>query len=74
MSHLVIISHGFFTTSKSIKKICNIIKQIPSIIMFCSTIDHTDHGILNAGINLSHMIMEFIMGKNLIISVLLVLV
>jgi len=63
MSHLVILTHGFLTTSKSIKKICDKIEEIPSITIFCPTIDCTDNGILNAGINLSYMIIEFIRQK-----------
>jgi hypothetical protein len=63
MSHLVILTHGFLTTSKSVKKICDKIGEVQSITIFCATIDCTDDGILNAGINLSYMIIEFI-GNN----------
>src|SRR5437868_9701450 len=62
--HLIILTHGFFSTPSSLKQIYNRLIKLPETEVLLSQsnsgITNTSDGILNAGIRLSYEIMSFL--------------
>lgn len=62
--HLIILTHGFYSTPSSLKQMYNKLIKLPKTQILWSKVNsgitNTSDGIINAGIRLSHEILEYI--------------